>query len=687
LMVELTFIPAVRSLLPPPKIAGRAQRKAIWTRITNALATWTTGPRSRWVAAVSGLVVAIALIGGSRVVVDASTKSYFAPDLGVMRDDDFLNRRLGGTNTIYVLVDGGKEDRIEDPAVMQGIASLQEWLQSQPDIGKTISIADFVKRMNQAMHGDDPKFYAIPQSRELNAQYLLLYSMSGNPTDFENYINGNHSAANIHVFSKADNSARAVKMIERMRLEIAEVMPPDIQVSVGGSVPAGAALNEIMVHSKILNIVQIGSVVFVISALVFRSLLAGALVLLPLALTVLVNFGVMGWSGMRLNIPNAISLVMGIGIGADYAIYMIYRLREELASGRELAEAIRVTLNTAGQACLFVASAVALGYGVLWLSRGFYIHTWLATLIFFSMLTSVLAALTLIPLVVFKLRPAFIFRGNRSSVGVPASQVGACLIAVLIGAAWMPGGADAQGLTADEIMERNFVAGRVQDSTASASWTLIDRNANERVRKTTGPTKLKPNGIDNMRMIRFNSPADVKGTVTVLIENASSEDNILVYLPALKQVRRLSANSRRDSFVGTDFSYGDLFGYRPQEWTNRVVREDAVDGKPVWVVESVPKNDKVRGESGYSKRVNWIAKDSFVSVKGEVYDEQNELSKVYHAQDVRLVDAARQKYVPMKMEAQNVQTNHRTIIEVSDYKANQNVSDAYFTARYMEREQ
>jgi len=130
-----------------------------------------------------------------------------------------------------------------------------------------------------------------------------------------------------------------------------------------------------------------------------------------------------------------------------------------------------------------------------------------------------------------------------------------------------------------------------------------------------------------------------------------------------------------------------LLGHRPQEWTNRLIGESAVDGIPVWIVQSMANSDAVRGQSGYAKRVNWIAKDSFISIKAEVYDEQGELLKVYHAQDIRLVDAAHRKYVPMKLEAQNVQTGHRTLIQISDYKANQNVSNASFTARYMEREQ
>ncbi len=150
--------------------------------------------------------------------------------------------------------------------------------------------------------------------------------------------------------------------------------------------------------------------ILVITSLVFRSLTAGVLVLVPLAVAVLANFGVMGLLGIRLNIATSVISAMVVGLGADYAIYLVYRLREELQQGRDEAMAVRVTLTTAGKATLFVASAVAGGYGLLALSWGFNIHIWFAILIVSATLTSCLAALTLLPSLILTFRPRFIFR-------------------------------------------------------------------------------------------------------------------------------------------------------------------------------------------------------------------------------------------------------------------------------------
>ena len=203
----------------------------------------------------------------------------------------------------------------------------------------------------------------------------------------------------------------------KIRAIAAERLGDRATLHIGGSVPQGTALNEVMVHGKILNIVQMAAVVFIISSLVFRSLLAGLLVLLPLLMAVIANFAMMGYSGMYLNISNSLSSAMAIGIGADYAIYLIYRLREDIRKGENEMEAVRHVLGTAGKACLFVAIAISMGYGVLFFSVGFNIHIWLATLIATSMLTSVFAALFLIPSVILTFRPDFVYRSSSVNKG------------------------------------------------------------------------------------------------------------------------------------------------------------------------------------------------------------------------------------------------------------------------------
>src|SRR5690606_14457650 len=139
---------------------------------------------------------------------------------------------------------------------------------------------------------------------------------------------------------------------------------------------------------KVLNILQIMGAVLLVSSLVFRSLTAGLLILVPLVAAVLVNFGVMGLLGIPLQIATALVSAMAVGIGADYGIYMSYRMREELQNNSDEKAAMEKAFKSAGKATLFVSTAVAGGFGVLMLSWGFMIHIWMGFLIAMAMLVS-----------------------------------------------------------------------------------------------------------------------------------------------------------------------------------------------------------------------------------------------------------------------------------------------------------
>lgn len=686
LILEMTFIPALRSILAPPSDSERKRehKRRIWDKATNAIANWVTGTNRRRVYGGVLLFVIITLIGVSRVTVDNSTKSFFSPELIFEKDDKALNGRLGGTNTMYLLVEGASDDAIKNPKTLQAIGELQRFLENQPYVGKTVSLADFIMRMNQAMHGDDPAYYKIPDSQELISQYLLLYSMSGEPGDFDSYVDYGYRSANLTVFLKTDSSAYIEKLVEKIHAFTALHFDQNVHIGIGGSVPQGAALNEVMVYGKILNILQITVVVFIISSLIFRSLIAGMLVLLPLLVAVLANFGLMGWSGIPLNISTSLISAMAVGIGADYAIYLIYRLREELTRGTDEITAVRNVIGTAGQAILFVAISVSAGYGVLLLSFGYNIHKWLAILIAEAMIMSSLSALLLIPALILTFRPDFIFR--RTAVKHNPLPMPIVVLALVFGLSMQPQNTWAAETDLTQIMQKNFVVSKVYDSMADATFTLINKTGQERVRKTFGTTKLEENGIDNMRMTRFLSPPDVKGTVSLLIEHAEKDDDIWIYLPALKKVRRLVSNNKKDSFVGTDFSYADVIGYKVGEWNYKLLKEELIEGQPCYVIEALPKSDAIKTSNGYSKRIGWLRKDNLMTVKMDFWDETGQLLKTSTYTDIQLVDKARGKWQAMRLEASNVQTGHRTVIKFDNFKANQQVKDEFFTTRYMEKE-
>lgn len=684
LIIELTLIPAMRAMLPPPgdKELRRETSHGIWSSIPAAIASLVLGRNRRWVWLGALTLVVVSLAGMGRLHTDNSNKSFFGADLPVSRDDTVLNGTLAGTNTIYMVVEGKGPDSIKDPAVLKAIARIQERIAGEEGVGKTLSIADFVRRMHRAMNGDQKASDTLPESVEAVSQYLFLYSISGDPGDFDSFVDYDYRRANVIFYLRSGSTAFADQLIAKIKTVAAEEFGDRVQFNIGGSVAQTAALTEVLVSGKLWNIGQLALVIFVVAALLFRSVMAGLLVLVPLALTVLVNFGLMGWTGIPLNIPNSLSSAMAVGIGADYAIYLIFRLREEFARGLSTDAAVRAALAGAGKASLFVASAVAGGYSVLFLSIGFRVHNWLAMLICSAMLVSVFAALLIIPMVAVRFNPRWLHASGARMVP-PGSATAAVVLALAAAGAVWPA-SDARAATGEDavaLMNRNFVATKVLDSTSDTRIELTNAQGQKRVRQTVGQSKLMKNGADNMRLTRFTEPADVKGTGVLLIEHQGADDDMWIWLPAVKKVRRLSASNKRDGFLGTDLSYGDVIGHRVEDWTHTLVREEKVDGTDAVVIDSVPRTPQVQTNSGYSKRRTWVSKSNAMTLRGEFWDEAGQPLKTMVASQLKRVDEARDKWQAMRIEAKNLQTGHSTVVTVTEYKANQGLSDALFSTR------
>jgi predicted RND superfamily exporter protein len=414
LIIELTFIPALRAMLPPPGEAetNREHQISFWDKIVSFLYDLASHKRNRIYSASFVLLILFSL-GAYWVKVDNSQKEYFLNSLQVKKDDFAINKKMAGTNVIYVLIDGKNPNSISDLATIQGIEKTQEFLNNQPQVGKTISINNFIKRMNQALNMENKDFYRIPEDPRSLGMLLQFFSEHGAPGEFDSWIDRDHKKAVIAAFIKTDSSAYIEDLTKKINSFAVNNFPSTVSVDIGGGAVNGVALNEVMIREKILNIVQILLAVFLVSSLVFRSFMAGLLILVPLIAAVVVNFGVMGLFSIPLQIATALVSAMAVGIGADYGIYMSYRMREELRKDQSEDVALNKAYLSAGKATLFVSSAVAGGFGILMISWGFLIHIWMGFLIATAMLTSSIAALTLFPALVMTLRPKFIFENRK----------------------------------------------------------------------------------------------------------------------------------------------------------------------------------------------------------------------------------------------------------------------------------
>ncbi len=237
-----------------------------------------------------------------------------------------------------------------------------------------------------------------------------------------------------------------------------------------------------------------------------------------------------------------------------------------------------------------------------------------------------------------------------------------------------------------KIVEKNNQVLKVSGSVSESLFTLIDKSGQERKRKTISYTKLSSNGIDNTRSTKFLSPADAKGTGILIAENQSGEDDISLYLPALKKIRKIAAGGKKDSFVGTDFSYADVLGFRTEDWNYKNLGDVIVAGKNCFYIEATAKSEKVTQEAGYSKRLLKIQKDTFTTLASEAYDENGDLLKKFTFSEYQMVEPSKNKWWAMKAEVLNVQTGHKTIIVTEDFKVEPNIEEKYFSARFLERD-
>ena len=416
MIIEMTVIPAVRSMLRPPKEAeaARERKPGVLDRFLTRVADNLVGGRAPVVVAGGLMVLALIGFGVTRLRIDNNFKLYFRPDSAVRTDDRVLNDTFGGTNSIQFLVQTPEADGIKDPRVLRGMERLQAFLETQPDVGKTQSMVDLIKRMNQAMHGDDPAYYAIPESQELVAQYLFVYSLSGDPQDFDSLVDNDYRRATVWTYVKNDSTTNADVIARRARAIIDEHFPPGVSVQMGGSLPQLIALNDVIVDDKLRNMAQMAVVVFGLGAVMLRSLVGGLFVVTPLFAVMLANFGLMGWLGTPLDISAMTTAAMAIGIGADYEIYLLFRFREELARTGSVLAATRSSMLTSGKAILLVAISIIAGYAVLQASEFAFYNT-LSSMVTATMVISAFFALFFLRALMMLFKPRFVFGDRREA--------------------------------------------------------------------------------------------------------------------------------------------------------------------------------------------------------------------------------------------------------------------------------
>ena len=364
-LLSVTFLPALLSFLPMR--APKAQRRddpamaaiaEFVVRRRNAL-LWSS------VAVVLALAAAIPRNDLNDVLVH-----FFDESVEFRQDTDFLDKRLSGNTVLEYSLASSGPGGVTAPAFMADVSAFADWYRKQPETRHVTAITDTFRQLNKSLHGDAPAAYRLPASRDLAAQYLLLYELSlPAGLDLNNRIDADKSSTRVTVTAKTLSSREVLALNAR-----AEAWLTDNAPRITGVHSSGPALMFSHIGQRNIRAMLIGTAVAlfgisVILILALRSLRLGLVSLVPNFVPAVLGFGVWGLAIGQVGISLSVVVAMTIGIVVDDTVHFLSkyrRARRELGHSSE--DAVRYAFQKVGRAVTTTTAVLVAGFLILLLA-------------------------------------------------------------------------------------------------------------------------------------------------------------------------------------------------------------------------------------------------------------------------------------------------------------------------------
>ena len=352
-------------------------------------------------------IVIVSIFGISKVWINSSFLDKFERDSDIVLTDRFINEHFGGTSTLNVILNADEKGKMKSPEILALMAEMQQEIDEKLQVvGNTFSLADYLKRMNKVMHEDKNAFDIVPDSQELNAQYLLLYEMSGDPDNLWKVVDYDYKIGNLTIQLKSDNSKAinsAIAEVEKYRDKFGKL---GVDIKFAGSGYKSLVFTDLILEGQIKSLVLSLFIIIILLTIMFKSFLAGIIGSVPIIITALIGFGVMGLLNIPLSTTTALISSIAIGIGIDYAVHFIERYKIYAKETNDKQKTMQGTMHHSGRAIIFNATVVIAGFLVLLFSV-FPPNRSLGALVSLNMFTSFLGTVTIMYLLIYKINLFF----------------------------------------------------------------------------------------------------------------------------------------------------------------------------------------------------------------------------------------------------------------------------------------
>ncbi len=339
---------------------ARAKRSERFTAVLHSVAAFVIRFRNAILVA-SAVVFVASGWGISMLTVDSNFLLEFSEDIPVRRTTQFVDDHMSGAYSIVYVFDSGEEDGIKDPAVLREVERVQREAERHPLVTKTYSVVDLMKDINQSFHNGDPAYYTIPDSRELIAQYLLVYEMSGGE-EIRDYVSMDYARTTLELRCKMKATSRLQGVVDDIDAHLDESPLQASTVSVSGIGRLWLKFVDYITWSQIQGALIALTVVSLMMILVFRSVKIGLLSMIPNLSPVVLVIGAMGWADVPLDYYRLLIAPVAIGIAVDDTIHLMTRYHHEFLKWRDYEKALYESMEGVGRALFITSAILVLGF-------------------------------------------------------------------------------------------------------------------------------------------------------------------------------------------------------------------------------------------------------------------------------------------------------------------------------------
>ncbi|EON91764.1 transporter [Marinobacter lipolyticus SM19] len=372
---------------------------------------------SRWRFAMLSMAVLTFVVSGlyaTKIQVgDAEPGSPILwPNSTYNQDSAAINSQFQGADQMLVVFSGNEPDAVKEPFVLRNMGELQKFMAAQPEVGGSLSVSDVIPSVRSVLWEGNPRHLELGADRRENGELLYMYTSGSDPGDMARFADPQYQDAALTFYFRDHKGETIRTAIARVKeyVEQNPIAEGEYQLA-GGLIGTLAAVNEVILVGQVESIALALLVLVIFCAIAYRSTVAGLFFMVPVVLANTVTFSYMAWQGIGMNISTLPVAALGIGLGVDYAIYIVDGIREQLHKDSDLKKAIVNSLRTAGKGVLITALTLTASV-VLWWASSLRFQADMGILMGIWLFVSAVSALLIVPSMVYVLRPDFITAGS-----------------------------------------------------------------------------------------------------------------------------------------------------------------------------------------------------------------------------------------------------------------------------------